>query len=287
MKKYSWFILAAAVLGVILAIGIFSAPKKGIAPVIQPPAAEKENSGGRKQASADLIRVAKPASGAEITSPLEITGEARGTWFFEASFPIRLTDENGKVLGSAVAMAQGDWMTEEFVPFKATLVFDPKTARAGKIILDKDNPSDMRELDASLEMPVSFPQENMMAVKIFFGNTIGGGGECSAMYPLERRISKTQAVARAAIEQLLAGPSSTEKEEDYFTSINEGVKLLDINIRSGTASVDFDEQLEKAVGGSCRVAAIRSQINNTLKQFPTIKQVVISINGRTEDILQP
>ncbi len=52
-------------------------------------------------------------------------------------------------------------------------------------------------------------------------------------------------------------------------------------------SVDFDETLEKAVGGSCRVAAIRSQITKTLLQFPSFKKVIISINGRTEDILQP
>ncbi|PIP22172.1 MAG: hypothetical protein COX38_02115, partial [Candidatus Nealsonbacteria bacterium CG23_combo_of_CG06-09_8_20_14_all_39_25] len=48
-----------------------------------------------------------------------------------------------------------------------------------------------------------------------------------------------------------------------------------------------DEQLEFQVGGSCKVSAIRAQITQTLKQFPTVDEVVISINGRTEDILQP
>jgi len=45
--------------------------------------------------------------------------------------------------------------------------------------------------------------------------------------------------------------------------------------------------LEFQVGGSCRVAAISAQIMETLKQFPTVKDVIISINSRTEDILQP
>jgi len=35
------------------------------------------------------------------------------------------------------------------------------------------------------------------------------------------------------------------------------------------------------------VTAIRAQITETLKQFPTVENVVISIDGRTEDILQP
>jgi len=45
--------------------------------------------------------------------------------------------------------------------------------------------------------------------------------------------------------------------------------------------------LEEAVGGSCRVTAIRSQIEQTLKQFSTVQSVIISIDNRTEDILQP
>lgn len=34
-------------------------------------------------------------------------------------------------------------------------------------------------------------------------------------------------------------------------------------------------------------AAVRSQIANTLKQFPTANKVVIGVEGRTEDVLQP
>ena len=34
-------------------------------------------------------------------------------------------------------------------------------------------------------------------------------------------------------------------------------------------------------------AAIRVQITETLEQFPTVDSVIISIDGRTEDILQP
>jgi spore germination protein GerM len=60
-----------------------------------------------------------------------------------------------------------------------------------------------------------------------------------------------------------------------------------LTIEDGVAKVDFNEQLEYEVSGSCRVSAIRAQITETLKQFPTVKEVIISIDGRTEDILQP
>ena len=65
------------------------------------------------------------------------------------------------------------------------------------------------------------------------------------------------------------------------------MRIQSLTIENSVAKVDFDEQLEFQVGGSCRVTAIRAQIRETLKQFPIIDSVIISINGRTEDVLQP
>jgi hypothetical protein len=76
-------------------------------------------------------------------------------WYFEAVFPVKLVDDQGNMLVETHADAQGDWMTEDFVPFKATLTFTT-TAERGKLILQKDNPSGMPENDASIEVPVRF-----------------------------------------------------------------------------------------------------------------------------------
>lgn len=130
--------------------------------------------------------------------------------------------------------------------------------------------------------------EELMTVKVFFNNSeMDPEFSCNKVFPVERVISKTQAVARASLEELLKGASDEEKAEGYLSSINSGVKIQSLSIENGTAKVDFDEQLEFQAGGSCRVAAIRAQITETLKQFPTVNDVIISINGRTEDILQP
>lgn len=131
--------------------------------------------------------------------------------------------------------------------------------------------------------------EETMTVKVFFGNSIFDPEvlDCQKNFAVERVIPKTEAVGRAALEELLSGPTDVEKTEGYFTSINSGVKIQSLVIANGVANVDFDKQLEFQVGGSCRVAAIASEIRETLKQFPTVTDVVISIDGRTEDILQP
>jgi len=133
------------------------------------------------------------------------------------------------------------------------------------------------------------PIGELIKVKVFFGNTILDPEvmDCQKNFPVDREIAKTQAVGRAALEQLLQGPTAAERAQGYITSINPGVRIQSLTIENGIARVDFAETLEASVGGSCRVTAIRSQISNTLKQFPTVTSVIISINGRTEDILQP
>ena len=98
----------------------------------------------------------EPIGGTTISSPLVLKGEALGTWFFEASFPIELRDSNGVVIAQTVAQAKEDWMTEEFVSFEATLVFDKPDSETGALLLKKDNPSDDPERDATEVVNVKF-----------------------------------------------------------------------------------------------------------------------------------
>lgn len=237
----------------------------------------------------DLIVVNSPKPNDEVVSPLEITGEARGNWYFEASFPIRIEDSNGNVLGTAIASAQEDWMTTEFVSFEATLSFEDSSTTAGKIILIKDNPSGLPEYDNQLEIPVTFGEPvEKMTVKAYFNNSeLDPQISCNKVFAVERKVPKTQAVARAALDELLKGTTPAEQQDGYFTSINSGVTIKSLTVSNGVARVDFDERIEEGTGGSCRVSAIRAQITETLKQFSTVNQVIISVNGRTEDILQP
>ena len=103
------------------------------------------------------IRVTYPMPNQIITSPLEITGEAQGMWYFEASAPVMLTDWDGKIIAQKYIEAQGDWMTENFVPFKGTLEFEkPAYGERGTLILQKDNPSGLPEHDTAIEIPIRF-----------------------------------------------------------------------------------------------------------------------------------
>ena len=121
-----------------------------------PQPATPEDAGNAAQ-NAHLIVLDNPRPNQTITSPLTVTGQARGDWFFEASFPVVLVDWDGRIIAQGIATAKGDWMTADFVPFEATLTFAvDKNAYSnrGALILKKDNPSGLPQNDDALEVPV-------------------------------------------------------------------------------------------------------------------------------------
>lgn len=140
-KKY--FIIGALLSVPIIVATFFLLTPKTIAP----------NQTSKKD---NLIRVEQPTQGQIVKSPLTVSGTARGYWFFEASFPIQLLDDSGKELAIIPAQAQDEWMTEEFVPFRATLNFSNPATDFGALILKKDNPSGLPEHDDELRIPVRF-----------------------------------------------------------------------------------------------------------------------------------
>jgi len=109
----------------------------------------------------DLIILENLWESKEITSPLIVEGRARGAWYFEGNFPLILTDWDGKIIAEGYATAQGEWMTEDFVPFKGTIEFEkPEVIKGvlgrGALILKKNNPSGLPEYDDALEVPILF-----------------------------------------------------------------------------------------------------------------------------------
>ena len=107
-------------------------------------------------ATADMIVVDLPHPGAVVGKEFVATGRARGTWFFEGSFPIDVVTPTGDILVSTYATAESEWMTTEFVSFKSEMINLP-SAYIGPavLILRKDNPSDLPENDASISIPIT------------------------------------------------------------------------------------------------------------------------------------
>ncbi|MCL4400305.1 Gmad2 immunoglobulin-like domain-containing protein [Patescibacteria group bacterium] len=120
--------------------------------------AGKQNSGSKETStfSSGEITMSYPKPDSKISNPLNVEGKSPGSWYFEASFPIKITDANGNVLGQGLAEAQSDWMTTSSVPFKTSIIFSaPKTSQ-GFLVLSKDNPSGLPQNSAEVKFQINF-----------------------------------------------------------------------------------------------------------------------------------
>ena len=107
------------------------------------------------RASTDLIVVDLPTPGAVTGKEFRVSGKARGYWFFEASFPIEVLDKDGNQLFIGPVQADGEWMTENFVPFKVDIKVPETYIGKATVILRNDNPSGMPENDKSVSFPIT------------------------------------------------------------------------------------------------------------------------------------
>ncbi len=225
----------------------------------------------------------------EISSPLKITGKVIGNGWggFEGQVgAVELLDGNGKSIASGVLTATSEWMTLP-VNFETTLSFQSNMSQSGNLVFHNENPSDMRDKDKTFVLPVKIKASGeTMTVKAYFGKSGVTEVNCTDVVAVDRTIIKTQSTAKSAIEELLKGPTDSEKLAGFSTSIPAGSKLNSISIVNGEARADFNETTESG-GGSCSMASRVAQIKQTLLQFSTITSIKLSINGRTGDILQP
>ena len=225
-----------------------------------------------------------------ISSLFKITGYVNGDgWIgFEGQVGgVSLYDNTGNVLDTKPLTATSEWMTST-VRFEANLEFFT-IARSGKIVFRNENPSGEPSRDKSVSWNIKFaPVGETMSLKAYFSNSnLDPEITCEKVFPVTRTVAKTAGVARAALEEMLKGSTSQEQASGFASMINPGVKINSLTIDKGVAKVDFDETIQQGIGGSCRASMMRLQIEQTLKQFPTVKSVIISVGGKTEDVLQP
>jgi hypothetical protein len=98
-----------------------------------------------------------------------------------------------------------------------------------------------------------------------------------------REIPATQAIGRASIEELLAGPTGPEASAGLSSAIPEGTGLLDISISNGIATVDLSREFESG-GGSTSVMTRIAQVVYTLTQFPTVTGVDFRLEGEPVEV---
>ncbi|MDX9892923.1 MAG: Gmad2 immunoglobulin-like domain-containing protein [Patescibacteria group bacterium] len=230
------------------------------------------------------IIIAKPLSGDQITSPIEVSGRAKVS---EGKVVIRLRDAFENVMATTTALTGES--AENWGFYKVNFDFPVSRTPYGWLEVFSIGPQDNSERNL-ISLPIFFAGYQNPTVKVFFSNIKEDPNllDCSKVYPVSREINFDVQPLAGAIAELLRGLTDQDVNSGFVTNIpEEGVKVQSVSAQEGIITIDFNQALQEGVGGSCRVTAIRSQITETLKQFEGVKDVIISIDGKAQDILQP
>ena len=162
----------------------------------------------------------------------------------------------GGIIGYFIATKPGEKVSNEFEK--------PKETKSRKVLLYYYNPE--KDKDET------------------------GNIKCSrdGLVPIEREIPMTKTPIQDTINLLLKGKENlTEKDQAQGITTEyplDGFKLKSTNLKEdGTLILEFEDPLNKTVGGSCRVGILWFQIEATAKQFPEVKKVKFL----PEELFQP
>jgi hypothetical protein len=230
------------------------------------------------------ITVASPARDDTVRSPLLVTGRAS---VFEAAVEVELVAD-GKTLARGFTTASAG--APEWGSYAAQLNFAvPAQPVAGTVRVFARSAKDgsvqyLVEVPVRIQSQADGPAPGYRRLAVYFPKQADND---VTFLQVVRDVPSTAAVGRAALDELLRGPTAEEQALGMYSPIPPSTRLLSLRIENGVAYADFDKKLEAGAGGSVRVMAIRRSIELTLKQFSTVQQVVVSVEGKTEAVLQP
>jgi spore germination protein GerM len=122
-------------------------------------------------------------------------------------------------------------------------------------------------------------------LRVYFNHAQRAGtvDDCAIVFPVARQVPRTDGVAAAALRQLFAGPTEAERAQGYrspFSAATAGL-LKRVRIEHGTAYVDLNDLRAQLPGASssCGAAEFGMQVERTLRQFPTVRRVILAIDG--------
>lgn len=141
---------------------------------------------------------------------------------------------------------------------------------------------------------ISGAQTDTMTIKVYFGNEKRNpnADPCGLVFPVKRVIPRTTGVAKAALEQLFAGPTAEEKAEGYYSWFSPASAsiLKSVVVKNKRAYVNFKPEVFSILSGSvttsCGGALFISEMEKTLLQFPSVKKVFFAVDGKPADFYE-
>lgn len=269
-------------------------------PVVSAPTSTPATSGAIVFTSRDKVTaVSFPAKAMNdglitIDNPTMLNGT---TTAFEQTFSWKLVDARGTVVAEHSAMTHA---ADAGIPgpFSVTMFYDkvPTTERGTLTVYEasaKDG-SPIHDVSIPVVFAKTLAQGCGVNVNVAFVETKGAHLDCSQTKTVTRTVcADAGSAGDVALYELLKGPTAREKAGGVGTELPLVIQYPArdvLGISGQFINYNFGYELAAGIAGSCRVAAIRAQITNTVLSNSVQTGgdgIVIGVNGRTEDILQP
>ena len=94
------------------------------------------------------------SSGDAVSGVLNFSGTVKGAYFFEGNIGVAILDGNKKLLKQGHGDSTSDWMTTGPVSFAGAIDLTGLPPGPGYIEISNDNPSDRRDLDKFIYIPI-------------------------------------------------------------------------------------------------------------------------------------
>jgi hypothetical protein len=232
---------------------------------------------------------ALPAGG--TTSPLPVKGQSRA---YEGTVEVEVRQdgmEAGEALGrSFVTGGTGP----QFGAFTGSVPFDVPRAPRGALVLFTESAADGSVLEATV-IGVRFGPGSAVpttTVPDQTGTTAPDQREVAAFFlrgeelaAVTRSVPSTTGPLRAALEQLLGGPTEAERADGLSSLLAaDGAGLLrGVSLSDGRAVVDFAPGvLGNGASTSTGSGLLLEQLNGTVFQFPIVSSVEYRLGGSCE-----
>ncbi|HKQ50813.1 MAG TPA: GerMN domain-containing protein [Pyrinomonadaceae bacterium] len=123
----------------------------------------------------------------------------------------------------------------------------------------------------TIEVQVYFPKE---------GDSADMNNNPWNLQPVARRVPAA-APLRPAIEALLKGPTAQEREQGFGVLDTNGLQIVKVAVKSGTAYVSFAHRKGTAWLGDLSPFTFGDAVTRTMKQFPHVRNTVVCADGVT------
>lgn len=222
----------------------------------------------------ERLIVTRPQEG-DVISGDTVTLEGSAWGWFEGNVPVEVFDGNGVKLYAYPLTVYENYERPAYFYKEIKLSVQPMTSTGTIVFTDysaKDGSMTFRK-----KIQIGF-EGSVRNIKLFYYNKLNDPEvmcEPESVSPVFRTIPMTNTPIQDAVKLLLEGKlSEEEKLQGFQTEFPlEGFGLEGANLKNGILTLEFQDLMDRASGGSCRANILRSQVSHTAAQFPEVKEV--------------